>query len=396
MLKHASVPVLLVSCLMLAVPPAVQARIKLITLPIRERVEIQLEHPAVTLVEEERIVPLVAGENQVDFSWANTQIDAVTILLRILAPDEEAVRLLSVSYPPGENALIWQVAAKQAGSARMRISYVLTGLQKRFSYRALTSQDEKTLHWSQYLAVENYANEEYPSSGIWVGVGGHLSRPLNMGETRQVLLNDYPSVALQKTYTADLQAYGYLNEAAQKLRVPMHYVLKNDAAHQLGQFALPAGKVRIFQADNSGGSAFIGEDWGQFTPLDDELKLYLGLAQDIVVKRTIEKSEQQVVAGNLYRHKVVIKYEIENFKNAPLTLDVREDVRALRNQLRGDNGRDVAWTLGEDTSFPGGLNPEKSTYQQLVFQAPLPPRQADGQAKKIVHRLALWLDNEWQ
>ena len=51
------------------------ARIKLITLPPRERVEVQLDNPGATLVEEERIVPLVKGENQVDFSWANTQID---------------------------------------------------------------------------------------------------------------------------------------------------------------------------------------------------------------------------------------------------------------------------------------------------------------------------------
>jgi hypothetical protein len=44
-------------------------RVKLITLPVRERVEIQLDHPEATLVEEERIVPLVKEENQIDFSW---------------------------------------------------------------------------------------------------------------------------------------------------------------------------------------------------------------------------------------------------------------------------------------------------------------------------------------
>ncbi len=43
-------------------------RIKLVTLPVRERVEIQLDHERATLVEEERIVPLVQGLNQVDFS----------------------------------------------------------------------------------------------------------------------------------------------------------------------------------------------------------------------------------------------------------------------------------------------------------------------------------------
>ena len=79
-----------------------QARVKLITLPVRERVEVQLDNAAATLVEEERIVPLVKGENQVDFSWANTQIDPNTIVFRVVgagrrqaARREGALRQLS-------------------------------------------------------------------------------------------------------------------------------------------------------------------------------------------------------------------------------------------------------------------------------------------------------------
>src|SRR4051812_39740381 len=68
------------------VPTSAYARIKLITLPVRERVEIQLDNPSATLVEEERVVPLTKGVNQVDFSWANTQIDPNTIVFRVLGP----------------------------------------------------------------------------------------------------------------------------------------------------------------------------------------------------------------------------------------------------------------------------------------------------------------------
>ncbi|NLF23197.1 MAG: hypothetical protein GX590_08545, partial [Lentisphaerae bacterium] len=46
----------LVTSIGLLWPAVLPARIKLITLPLRERVEIQLDHPDVTLVEEERIV----------------------------------------------------------------------------------------------------------------------------------------------------------------------------------------------------------------------------------------------------------------------------------------------------------------------------------------------------
>src|ERR1700690_4278 len=110
-------------------PGAAWARVQLITLPVRERVEIQLDNAAATLVEEERIVPLVKGENQVDFSWANTQIDPGTIVFRVVAPATNAagagnqqagkpleVKLLSVSYPPNESALLWNVGASESGS----------------------------------------------------------------------------------------------------------------------------------------------------------------------------------------------------------------------------------------------------------------------------------------
>src|SRR3954467_1114113 len=120
------------------VSPLAQARIKLITLPPRERVEVQLDNPGATLVEEERIVPLVKGDNQVDFSWASTQIDPNTIVFRLIGPAADTrldVNVLSVSYPPNEAALVWAVSASESGSARVRISYLLGNLTKSFNYR---------------------------------------------------------------------------------------------------------------------------------------------------------------------------------------------------------------------------------------------------------------------
>ena len=130
--------------LMLLLPTPALARVKLITLPVRERVEVQLDHDNATLVEEERIVPLTQGVNQVDFSWANTRIDPTTIVFRVLGPadgnadepeneneneneNEEAVdvNILSVTYPAGENALVWQVSSNRSASVVVRISYLL-------------------------------------------------------------------------------------------------------------------------------------------------------------------------------------------------------------------------------------------------------------------------------
>jgi hypothetical protein len=143
-------------------------------------------------------------------------------------------------------------------------------------------------------------------------------------------------------------------------------------------------------------STFLGEDWGKFTPIDDEMKLYLGVAQDIVVKRTIDRNENQRVAGNLFNQTVVIKYEIENFKDQAVTLDIAESLRQIRNEALGrDTGRDVEWELGKETTFAGGPDKEKSTFDQLVFHVKLPARGADGKAEKSIQKLHVIVKNEW-
>jgi hypothetical protein len=391
------------------------ARIKLITLPVRERVEIQLDNPDATLVEEERIVPLVKGVNQVDFSWANTQIDPNTILFRVVghraegakdngkADEEKAqdekkqpmeVHVLSVSYPPNEAALVWQVSSSASGSARVRISYLLGNLTKSFNYRAVASHDETTLTLREYMRLQNMANEAFDSSEVWAGFGANFHKPIGINETKEMLVTKFEKVPIQKTYTCDPQEFGYLDRPQNKLLIPMHYVLTNDKEHQLGEHPLPFGKVRIFQEDGHGSTAFLGEDWGKFTPLDDEMKLYVGVAQDIVVKRTIDKNEVHRIAGNLYNREVIVKYEIENFKDQPVTLGIQENIRALRSEVQGDPGRDVQWKLGDQTTL-GEQDPEKSTFEKVLFHVKLPARDKSGKAEKITHKLHVILQNEW-
>ncbi len=399
-------PVLLFAAL-LAMPAAAQARIKLITLPVRQRVEIQLDNPNATLVEEERIVPLVKGENQVDFSWANTQINPDTIVFRVVAPVEEKgdakkidVRVLSVSYPPNEAALVWNVGASESGSARVRISYLLGNLSKSFNYRAIASHDEQTLVLSEYMRLQNFANEEFGSTSLWAGFGKRFLKPIGLNETKEMLVEKFTEVPIRKTYTCDESEFDYIDRAKNKLRVPMHYVLKNDKEHHLGAAPLPYGKVRIFIDSGAQGketsTAFLGEDWGKFTPLDDEMKLYLGVAQDIVVVRTIEKNDAERVAGNLFNQHVIVKYEIENFKDQPVKLDVVENLRHVRNEVRPDNGRDVDWELGPETNFDGGRDKEKSTFDKLLFHVKLPARDKENnKAEKIIRKIDVTFKNEW-
>lgn len=386
-------PLLSAACVLGLAGPVV-ASVKLITLPPRERVEVQLDNPNVTLVEEERLVPLNAGVNAVVFGWANANIDKQSIQFRCLT-DPENIKVLSVSYPPGENALTWQVASPKAISARVRISYIIGRLDRSFAYRAVASRDETTLTLRQYIQLHNNANEEFGMAGMWAGFGERFERPIGIHETKRLLATKFTNVAIRKTYTANFAKFGYLDPAKKQLLIPMHYVLKNDRANGLGRFPLQPGKVRIFQDDGHGTLAFLGEDWGGFTPLDDEMRLFLGQAKDVVVKRTIDRREEKRVLGNLYSYDVIVKYEIENFKDQGVVLDLVESIAALRREIFRDTGRDVVWEFGDQGTLTEMKNTEKSTAENVVFNVPLPPRGDDQKAVKQVHTLHVVITNEW-
>ena len=107
------------------------------------------------------------------------------------------------------------------------------------------------------------------------------------------------------------------------------------------------------------------------------MRLYVGVAQDVVVKRTIDKNEQRRIAGNLYDREVVVKFEIENFKDKAVVLDISENVRAIRNELCGDNGRDVQWELGKSTDIRGRAGQGKEHLRATAV-----PRSAAGPRRR--------------
>src|ERR1043165_5882538 len=131
-----------------------QARVKLVALPERAREVVALSNPDATLVEEERLIALQKGVNNVDFSWRGVAIDSTSIQVRLLSHPND-VKVLNTSYPPNENALIWEISSPAAQEERVRISYLLSGLTREVSYRAVAEPNEKTLTLRDYLRLHN-------------------------------------------------------------------------------------------------------------------------------------------------------------------------------------------------------------------------------------------------
>lgn len=373
------------------------ARIKLITLPVREHVEIQLENKETTIIEEERIVPLRQGNNDIDFSWHNSSIRPDTIIFRVLDNNNGlTTNILSVSYPPNESALTWKVSANKNGSARVRISYAIENMDKKYHYIARVDQDESAMQLTQYINVNNQSGESFDNAKMNTGLDEILSLPIALSESQQFINQNYNKVKIEKTYTVNAAQYSYRDRAQKKLNVMMHYQIHNDKQHNLGKQSLPSGKYRIYQQDKKGTSVFIGEDWGQYTARDDKTELFIGQARDIVVKRLIERKKRQRISGNLYNLDVLLSYEIENFKDTPVTLIIEESLPALRNEIsisRRSNA--LEWSVGDETSFTGKALKKRTNSEKIAYQITLPARSDSGKQVKLSKTLNINFKNEW-
>ncbi len=397
-------------------PTTAHARIKLAAQPDRQRVEIQLDHGRYTLVEEERIVPLLAssaarGNNRIDFSWANTQIDKRSIQFRPLAVRENGrfrplrevdgkpeIAVINVAYPPNENALVWEVYARKGCALKVRVSYLIANLNRTFAYRALANRDETHLTLKKYLQLRNYSGEAFGEAGIWAGFGPKFVKSVGQQTDIKVLLEQFAQVPIKKTYTFDWFQHGALNaDKPHASRVLMHYELVNDEQHGLGTFPLQPGKARIFISDGRGGEAFLGEDWARFTPLDDRMRLYLGEARDVVCTRIVQDNKRHMGQGNLFDQELWLRFEVENYKDKAVTLDVVEQINALAAQYGAKAPGDAEWVLGKDTT--AGLNITTAKGRALpVLHVAAPARPKDPAAKveKVTVTLHVRIKNLWK
>ena len=144
-------------------------------------------------------------------------------------------------------------------------------------------------------------------------------------ESKQISLLNASRFPLQKVYVVNGQSY-YYRTAAQpgapvKDTVQVFYKFKNEDKAGLGM-PLPAGTIRVYQADSRGGSLFVGEDRIDHTPKDETISLHIGNAFDIVAER--KQTDYKRLSDRLYE----FEYEItlRNHKDAPITVEVNEPI----------------------------------------------------------------------
>ena len=359
--------------LLLMVSAVSHGRIKLVALPERAATVIRLDNPRATLIEEERVLTLQKGLNKVDFSWKAVSIDADSIRLRALDHPGN-VTLLNVSYPPNEAALVWEISSNGDYAEKVRISYLLSNIDRLITYKAIADKAETAVDLKSYLVLRNFSGEDFDKARVLLDYGESFEQGIDHEETKQMLFLKAPKVPIQKIWTFDAAKLPWDPEQLENRNVgiPVSYRIVNDSQSGLGEFSLWGGKARIFQDDGHESTIFLGEDVTSMVPVGEKTELYIGDSRDIVVtQRKMEETQINKRYNNdrtprlvLYDTDETITAKIENFKDSPAVLTMIQHIPGQ-------------WDMKNCN-----MTYKKKDANTLEFEITLPARTGNGPATK--------------
>ncbi len=324
--------IIAIMALALAAAP-VWARTKLVALPERAATVIRLDNPNATLIEEERVLTLQKGLNKVDFSWKAVSIDSDSIRLMVL-DHPDGVSLLNVSYPPNEDALVWEISSGGDYAETVRISYLLRNIDRLVTYKAVADKEETRLDLKSYLILRNFSGEDFEKASVLLDYGQAFEQGIDNEETKQMLFLKKPEVPIVKVWKWDSATLPWDPEKLdnKNVGIPVSYRIVNDKKSNLGENALWGGKARLFQDDGHDSTIFLGEDNAMLVPVGEKMELYIGDSRDIVVTQR-KMQDQQINIRRNNRNEIVlydtdeqITAKIENFKDKPAVLTMIQHI----------------------------------------------------------------------
>ncbi len=279
-------------------------------------------------------------------------------------------RLVLPALPPdlvAKPTLAWLLRNQTAGPQRVEASYLTGGITWRADYVMVIGAGDDRSDLTGWVTIDNQSGGRYPNATLKL-VAGDVNRApdrrrdgrvmelaaakpsapeatrdfaaegffeyhlytldgrttIKENQTKQLALMSAVDVPVRKRLVYHGAADYYRNAYGVPVstqKVAVYLELRNSKANRLG-LPLPKGKVRVYKADASGSQQFIGEDWIDHTPADEQVKIKMGNAFDVVGERT--QREWRQVARNLYE----VEWEIalRNHKSETQTVTVIEPV----------------------------------------------------------------------
>lgn len=295
-----------------------------------------------------------------------------------LNPVGPAGRLVLPALPEGlilRPQLEWLLSSRGDGNQKTEISYLAGQLNWSCNYVALLNSADSKIDVTGWVTVTNNSGTSFKNAGLKLVAGdvnivkqameydARLSAKMDMvqnvpapqfqqtdlfeyklyslqrrtdlnnNETKQIELTSAAGVSAHKVFIYDGLAdqwrswyrnYSYRTQGSfgqqSNAKVGVYVTFKNDLSSGLG-IPLPKGKVRVYKRDDDGKEQFIGEDQIDHTPKDEEVRLYLGNAFDIVGERA-QKDFKTLASGHVVEETIEIK--VRNHKEEKADVQVYE------------------------------------------------------------------------
>jgi hypothetical protein len=267
-------------------------------------------------------------------------------------------QVTDISLPPSRKGLIvkptlvYQVHASKSTSATAEVAYITDGMNWHAEYVAVLGEHDESLDISAWVSVDNKSGATYEDAKLKL-IAGDVHRVSQKGfvvaETtmdaryaaapapieekaffeyhmytvpRPTTIKDKEVKQIQFLPETGIEAekiYNFDAHKSENVRVVMEF--ENSKDNNLG-VPLPAGKVRVYKADDDGSLEFIGEDRIDHTPKDEDVKVYVGDAFDIVPERTRTNFDR--VSDRVVMETYEIK--IRNHKEVAIEVIVSEHI----------------------------------------------------------------------
>ena len=262
--------------------------------------------------------------------------------------------------------LVWDLENRESGTQNIEASYLTAGMNWRADYVLLVNADDTKGDLQGWVTLTNTSGATFEDARLQLVAGDvnrvsedrnyamagamvrkdmatesefkeqgffeyhmyTLQRPTTIrnSETKQVSLLEAAGFDVKKEFVINGQRYYYTGYNAPgqpiKEKVGVYIQFRNAQQNKLGM-PLPAGTVRLYKKDDKSNQQFIGEDRIDHTPKDEDVRVKVGDAFDIVAERK-QTDYKVIVSGHMYEYAYEIK--IRNHKDGPVTVIVNEPI----------------------------------------------------------------------
>ena len=268
--------------------------------------------------------------------------------------------------------LVWLLDNRAKSKQKLQVSYLTGDINWLADYVMVVSKDNKTCDLNGWVTINNRSGTIYKDAKLKL-IAGEVHRvkedrfdmvyaraeevkagrpqfkeeeffeyhiytlqrrsTLKNNQEKQIQLLEAISVPIKK----ELIVYGYrgyftrrYTEKIPKQDVNVYISFMNSKKNKVGM-PLPEGTIRLYMADKENSLQFIGEDRIPHTPVDEEIRVKVGKAFDVVCERL--QTDYDRISDRIYE--IEWKITLRNHKKEKVTVGLIEplfgDWKILRN-----------------------------------------------------------------